>query len=76
MDERTGLLVQAGDVEALRDALARAADPATAAAWADAALAAARERLSLARFVADVEAEARGERRAEEPAARLEPRAE
>ena len=75
VDERTGRLVAAGDVEALRDALARAADPATAAAWANAALAAARGPLSLARFVADVEAEARGERRAEEPAPRLEPRA-
>ncbi len=71
VDDSTGLLVPPGDVEGLRAALARAADRATAAAWGQAALTAARGPLALARFVAAADAEARGERRAEPPAARL-----
>jgi glycosyltransferase involved in cell wall biosynthesis len=50
----TGLLVPAGDADALRTALQAAADPPTAAAWAAAALEAARGPLSLARFVTAV----------------------
>jgi glycosyltransferase involved in cell wall biosynthesis len=56
----TGLLVPTGDAEALRAALEEALDPGTAAGWGVAALAAVRGPLALARFVAAVDAEARG----------------
>ena len=57
---QTGALVPAGDADALRAALELAVSPAAAAAWGEAALEAARGRLSLTRFVAAVDGEARG----------------
>jgi glycosyltransferase involved in cell wall biosynthesis len=56
----TGLLVPPGDADALRRALERALAPAVAATWGAAALSAVRGPLALTRFVAAVDAEARG----------------
>jgi glycosyltransferase involved in cell wall biosynthesis len=59
VDDDTGLLVPAGNAEALRDALARAVDASVSAELAAGALAAAHGRLALTRFVAGVDGELR-----------------
>jgi glycosyltransferase involved in cell wall biosynthesis len=60
LDGGHGLTVPPRDPEALRAAMHQLADADTSARMGEAALAAARERFSLRRFVQEVEAEARG----------------
>jgi glycosyltransferase involved in cell wall biosynthesis len=55
----TGILVSAGDVLALREALARLSSPVVAEQMGRAALAAARRAFSLERFIAEIDGEAR-----------------